>query len=60
MDTEYGIYRIVRMYKDERKSRTIRKGLTLSEARAHCQRDDTHGAGWFDGYDLMVGVKLPK
>jgi hypothetical protein len=23
---------------------------TLEEAQAHCQREDTHGAGWFDAY----------
>jgi acyl CoA:acetate/3-ketoacid CoA transferase alpha subunit len=28
----------------------IERGLTLDEAQAHCQRDDTHGDGWFDGY----------
>tara|TARA_R110000824_G_scaffold247940_3_gene437032 strand:+ start:4713 stop:4970 length:258 start_codon:yes stop_codon:yes gene_type:complete len=25
-------------------------GLTLEQAQAHCQRDDTSGDGWFDGY----------
>jgi hypothetical protein len=25
-------------------------GLTLEEAQEHCQREDTHGEGWFDGY----------
>jgi hypothetical protein len=29
---------------------TIATGLTLEEAQAHCQRKDTHGDGWFDGY----------
>jgi hypothetical protein len=36
---------------------TIVRGLTLEQAQAHCQRDDTHGGSveagdaWFDGYD---------
>lgn len=28
----------------------VQTGLTLEEAREHCQRDDTRGDGWFDGY----------
>lgn len=28
----------------------IATGLTLEEAQAHCEREDTHGSGWFDGY----------
>jgi hypothetical protein len=28
----------------------IKKGLTLAEAQEHCNREDTHGEGWFDGY----------
>jgi len=27
-----------------------RHGLTLEEAQAHCNDPDTHGEGWFDGY----------
>ena len=26
------------------------RGLTLEEAQEHCQREDTSGPGWFDGY----------
>lgn len=47
-------YRIVRFTFDEDhpdNHRTIRHGLTLEEAQAHCQREDTHGDGWFDGYN---------
>ena len=43
-------YKIIRFYQD-RPDRTIATGLTLEEAQAHCRRDDTHGDGWFDGYD---------
>jgi hypothetical protein len=32
----------------------IKTGLTLEEAQEHCRRDDTHGDGWFDGYESEV------
>lgn len=32
--------------------RVIKKGLTLEEAKAHCNNYDTRGFNWFDGYDL--------
>ena len=45
-------YKIIRMYRDEnRNSRVVKRGLTLEEAQEHCGREDTHGDGWFDGYD---------
>lgn len=43
-------YKIIR-FKFNGKNRTIKKGLTLEEAQAHCSREDTHDEGWFDGYD---------
>ncbi len=44
-------YRIVRFYRDpSKRPRTIHKGLSLEQARAHCSREETHGDGWFDGY----------
>jgi len=47
-------YKIIRFYRDRNKlgypGRAIRTGLTLEEAQEHCQRDDTAGEGWFDGY----------
>lgn len=49
-------YRVIRFYRNGR-PRTIKQSLTLAEARAHCSREDTHGDGWFDGYDYMKGCK---
>lgn len=45
-------YKIVRFHRDnpEKNGEIIEEGLTLEEAQAHCQRDDTKGDGWFDGY----------
>ena len=43
-------YKIVR-FKFEGDNETIKEGLTLEEAQEWCQRDDTHGDGWFDGYN---------
>jgi hypothetical protein len=44
------MYKIIRMYRDNYKTRIIKKDLTLEQAQEHCRRDDTHGEGWFDGY----------
>ena len=46
-------YKIVRFWRDDpvKNGEVIVRGLTLEQAQAHCQRDDTHGDGWFDGYD---------
>jgi len=43
-------YKIIRM-RFEGKNRVIKRGLTLEEAQEHCRREDTHGDGWFDGYE---------
>jgi hypothetical protein len=37
--------------KFEGRNKVIKTGLTLEEAQEHCRRDDTHGDGWFDGYE---------
>jgi hypothetical protein len=43
-------YSIIRFrFQGERE--IIATGLTLEEAQAHCQDDETHGEGWFDGYE---------
>ena len=44
------IYYIIR-FRIRGKPRIIKRGLTLVEAQAWCQREDTHGSGWFDGYN---------
>jgi hypothetical protein len=59
--SEEQIYRIIR-FTWGKKSRTIKRNLTLSEAQAWCARRDTssHSVGdgsWFDGYDYMKGYK---
>ena len=42
-------YQIIRFSQD-RPNRVVKSGLTLEQARDHCNRDDTRGPGWFDGY----------
>lgn len=45
------LYKIVKYYQDpSKKSRVVRRGLTLEQAQAHCRKESTHGKGWFDGY----------
>lgn len=51
-------YRIVRLYRDDsKKTKTIKRGLTLEKAQTHCRREDTHEKDsqdriiWFDGYE---------
>lgn len=54
-------YRIVRNYfSDNRRPRTIKSGLSLEEAQAHCRDPATSNADaenpedrWFDGYEEM-------
>ena len=53
-------FRIVRFFNPclDRKPRTIKTGLTESEAQAHCSRKDTRERGvYFDGYDYMKGTR---
>lgn len=48
-------YKVIRFYKSGTR-RTVRKGMTLADAQAHCQREDTHKKKkdgtvvWFDGF----------
>ena len=43
-------YKIIR-FRFNGSPRTLKKGLTLEQARAHCQDEKTSGEGWFDGYE---------
>lgn len=45
-----GMYRIVR-FRQHDLNNVVKVGLTLEEAQEHCQREDTRGKGWFDGYE---------
>lgn len=51
------VYRIIRFSEGTPGGTTTREDLTLDEAQEHCGREDTHGAGWFDGYDYMRGMR---
>lgn len=50
-------FRIIRFFRNGRKPRTIKNGLSEAEAQAHCSKESTHGEGWFDGYDYMKGCR---
>ncbi len=43
-------YKIVRFTFGSEGRQIKGTGLTLEQAQAHCERDDTHGKGWFDSY----------
>ena len=47
-------YKIIRFRKDSNgfpsRNEIVKRGLTEKEAQEHCQREDTHGLDWFDGY----------
>lgn len=56
MECEPRIYRI-RRFRLHGKTTTVRAHVTESEAQRHCSDPKTRGNGWFDGYDLMRGIK---
>lgn len=43
-------YSIVRFFADDRPTETIVRELTLEQAKAHCNRADSRGNDWFDGF----------
>ena len=45
------MYDIIRFYRSRKKREIIKRGLTLKEARKHCNREDTKKENvWFEGY----------
>lgn len=42
---------VVIRFRQDGEDEIILRGVTLDEAQAHCRREDTHGEGWFDGYE---------
>lgn len=44
-------YKVIRFYFDGEPEVQV-TGITLEEAQAHCRSEDTHGDGWFDGYEV--------
>jgi hypothetical protein len=42
-------YKIIRFKRDEA-NEVLETGLTLEQAQEHCNREDTEGDGWFDGW----------
>lgn len=54
------MYDIVRFFRDPDKSeQVILDSVTLEEAQEHCNREDTHGDGWFDGYRKIEDEEEP-
>lgn len=43
-------YKIIR-FRQDGENEVIETGLALEDVQAHCKREDTHGDGWFDGYE---------
>ena len=43
------LYKILRFRRDK-PTRTVKRGLTLKEAKAWTRKSSTHGDGWFDGF----------
>jgi len=46
-------YSIIRIYRPDlnKRSRLIKKGLTLEQAQSHCSDPKTATDSWFDGYE---------
>jgi len=44
-------YKIIR-FRFNGNNKVIKTGLTLEQAQAHCEKAETSGNGWFDGYNV--------
>jgi hypothetical protein len=44
-------YKIVRFHQHG-DNEVLERGLSLKAAQVHCNRNDTKGEGWFDGYEI--------
>ena len=53
---ELDTYRIVR-FRFRKGRKIIKRGISLSEARSHCNDPDTSGDQWFDGYERESGAR---
>ena len=42
-------YKIIRFRKNGNQ-KVVRRGLSLEDAKIWCNREDTHGKNWFDGF----------
>ena len=44
-------YKIIR-FRFNGNNKVLKTGLTLEQAQAHCEKPETSGNGWFDGYNV--------
>lgn len=48
----YEQYFMILRFTEGKGSEVIATGLTFEEAKEHCDREDTRGDGWFDGWTM--------
>ena len=56
--TNNGTYKIVRYYRDRDTKQTIKRGLTLEEARAHCSDPETSSRTCSRSYNVRLTRKM--
>lgn len=49
----YAAPRYLTFFGVERTPVVLREYVTLADAKEYCNREDTHGRGWFVGFDRM-------